>query len=124
MALARTEYSEISAPFNAAVAAVNKDAHDGTTWSKFRADVLAVIAANETWERKIRVVPWPLQIQPYVNAMLRTEVPAEIQCDQSMAAAGSLQGAATVFADDHSCRDNTVNADKIRKILNLPPTIG
>jgi hypothetical protein len=124
MAQARTEYDKISAPFNAAVTVFNNDAHAGVTWSRFEADVLAVVAANRTWERKIRAMRWPLLVQPYVNAMLRTEVPAEIRCDQAMAAAGSLQGAANVFSDDHSCRDSTVNADKIRKILNLPPTIS
>ena len=124
MAQARTEYRNISAPFNAAVTTVNTDAHEGTTWDKFRSDVLAVVAANKTWERKIRAVRWPLQIQPYVDAMLNNEVPGEIQCDQAMADAGSLQGAADVFSNNHACRGSTVNADKIRKLLNLPPTIG
>lgn len=124
MAQARAEYSKLSAPFNAAVTTVNKDAHAGTTWDKFRTDVLAVVAANKTWERKIRAVRWPLQIQPYVDAMLKTEVPGEIQCDQQMADAGSLQGAADVFSNNHACKGSTVNADKIRKLLNLPPAIG
>lgn len=124
MTQARTEYGKISVPFNAAVAVVNNDARYGTTWSKFKGDVLSVVAANRTWERKIRAVHWPLRVQPYVDAMLKAEVPAEIQCDQAMAAAGSLQGAANVFSDDRACKDSTVNADKIRKILNLPPTIS
>jgi hypothetical protein len=124
MAQARTEYSKVSAPFNAAVMAVNNDAHAGAAWSTFKADVLTVVAANRTWERKIRAIRWPLRVQPYVDAMLKTEVPAEIRCDQAMAAAGGLQGAADVFSDDRACKDSTVNADKIRKMLNLPPTIG
>ena len=124
MAQARTEYGKISAPFNAAVAVVNADARHGTTWPKFKSDVLAAVAANNTWERRIRTEPWPRKIQPYVDAMLKTEVPAEIGCDQAMADAGSLQGAAGVFSGDHACRDSTKNADTIRKILNLPPTIG
>ncbi len=124
MAQARTEYSKISAPFNAAVAVVNADARNGTTWPKFKADVLAAVAANKTWERKVRAERWPLKIQPYIDAMLTTEVPAEIGCDQAMAAAGSLQGAAGVFSSDRACRDSTKNADTIRKMLNLPPTIG
>jgi hypothetical protein len=41
-----------------------------------------------------------------------------------MAAAGSLQGAAGVFSSDSACRDSTKNADTIRKMLKLPPTIG
>jgi hypothetical protein len=121
---ARVEYARLSAPFNAAVATVNKDARNGTTWGKFKADVLAAKAANQTWARKTRAVRWPVQVQPYVNAMLRTEVPAEIQCYSAMAAAGSLQGAATAFSNDSACRDSTATADKIRSILHLPPTIG
>ena len=124
MAQARTAYSRISAPFNAAVAVVNADARGGTAWPTFKADVLAAVAANRTWERKIRAERWPRKIQPYIDAMLKTEVPAEIQCDQAMAAAGSLQGAAGVFSSDSTCRDSTKNADTIRKMLNLPPTIG
>jgi hypothetical protein len=121
---ARVEYSRLSAPFNAAVATVNRDARNGTTWDKFKADVLAAAAANQTWARKVRVVRWPLQIQPYVDAMLKTEVPAEIRCDNAMAAAGSLQGAAAAFGGDSFCRDSTATADKIRSILHLAPTIG
>jgi hypothetical protein len=124
LAQARVEYSRLSAPFNAAVATVNRDARNGTTWDKFKADVLAAAAANQTWARKVRVVRWPLQIQPYVDAMLKTEVPAEIRCDNAMAAAGSLQGAAAAFSGDSACRDSTATADKIRSILHLPPTIG
>ena len=121
---ARIRYRRISAPFNASVAAVNQDAHEGTTWARFRTDVLAAISANKKWKRKISVVRWPPRIERYVRAMLRTEVPAEIRCDRAMAAAGSLQGAADAFSNDHACRDSTANADKIRKILHLPPAIG
>lgn len=124
LAQARAEYSKISAPFNAAVATVNQDARDGTTWSTFKADVLAAAAANQTWARKVRAVRWPTAVQPYVDAMLKTEVPAEIQCYGAMAAAGSLQGAAAAFSGDSFCRDSTATADKIRSILHLPPTIG
>lgn len=124
MAQARTAYSKISMPFNAAVSVVNADARNGTTWPKFKTDVLAAVAANETWEQRIRAERWPREIQPYIDAMLKTEVPAEISCDQAMAAAGSLQGAADVFSSDSACRDSTKNADTIRKILNLPATIG
>jgi hypothetical protein len=83
---------------HAAVAVVNADARNGTTWRKFKTDVLAAVAANETWERRIRAERWPRKIQPYIDAMLKTEVPAEISCDQAMAAAGSLQDAAGVLA--------------------------
>lgn len=124
MGQARTAYSRISAPFNAAVAVVNADARNGTTWSKFKTDVLAAVTANKTWERRIRTERWPHKIQPYIDAMLKTEVPAEISCDQAMAGAGSLQRAADVFSGDGACRDSTKNADTIRRMLNLPPTIG
>ena len=121
---ARAEYSKISAPFNASVATVNQDARNGATWDKFKADVLAAAAANRTWARKIRAVRWPVQIQHYVDAMLKTEVPAEIRCYSAVAAAGSLQGAAVAFSGDSACRDSPGTADKIRSILHLPPTIG
>ena len=124
LAQARVEYSRLSVAFNAAVATVNQDARNGTTWTKFKADVLAAAAANRAWARKVRAVHWPVQVQPYVNAMLKTEVPAEIQCYNAMAAAGSLQGAAAAFGGDSFCRDSTATADKIRSILHLPPTIG
>ena len=121
---ARVEYSRLSAPFNAAVATVNRDARNGTTWDKFKADVLAAKAANQTWAGKVRAVRWPVRVQSYVDAMLATEVPAEIRCYDAMASAGSLQGAATAFSGDSACRDSTATADKIRSILHLPPTIG
>jgi hypothetical protein len=124
LAQARAEYSKISAPFNAAVATVNPDARDGTPWSKYKADVLAAAAANQTWARKVRAVRWPAGVQPYIDAMLKTEVPAEIQCYSAMAAAGSLQRAAAAFSGDSFCRDSTATADKVRSILHLPPTIG
>lgn len=124
MTQARATYRRISAPFNAAVAAVNSDAHHGTTWPRFKSDVLAAVAANKRWEQRVRAQRWPRKIQPYIDAMLKTEVPAEISCDQAMAAAGSLQGAAGVFSSHSTCKDSTKNADTIRKILNLPPTIG
>lgn len=124
MAAARTAYRRISVPFNAAVKVVNADARNGTTWRKFKTDVLAAVAANKIWERRIRAQRWPRKIQRYIDAMLATEVPAEIHCDQAMAAAGSLQGAAGVFSSHSACRDSTKNADTIRKLLHLPPTIG
>ena len=124
LAQARVEYSRLSVPFNAAVATVNQDARNGTTWTKFKTDVLAAAAANRIWARKVRAVRWPVQVQHYVNTMLKTEVPAEIHCYNAMAAAGSLQGAAAAFSGDSFCRDSTATADKIRSILHLPPTIG
>lgn len=124
IAQARTAYRKISAPYNAAVATLNRDAHEGTTWSKFKADVLAVAAQDRIWKRKVQAVRWPRRVQPYVNVLVKTGVPAEIRCDRAMAAAGTLQGAATVFSDDSACKSTAPTADKIRKILNLSPAPG
>lgn len=124
LAQARTTYSTLSGPFNAAVATLNQDAKSGTTWSKFKADLLAAVATNQTWARQVRAVRWPLQVQSLIDSMLKSEIPAEITCDQTMAAAGSLQGAANVFNDDATCKDSPATADKVRQILNLSPTIG
>lgn len=124
VAEARTAYERISAPFNDAVATVNQDAKTGTTWARFHADLLAAVSANRTWVRAVKEQRWPLRVQALIDAMLATEVPAEISCDEKMADAGSLQGAASVFGEDASCRDNPASADELRKILGLPATIG
>lgn len=121
IAQARAAYIRIARPFNAAVAAVNRDVADGAPWSRFRADTLAVVRADRAWARHMRAERWPARVQRYVTAMLRTDIPAEIQCDRAMAAAGGMQAATTVFNTRPDCKDHTANEDKIRKILHLPP---
>jgi hypothetical protein len=120
MAQARAAYMRISRPFNAAVAAVNRDVASGVPWSRFRADTIAVVRADRAWARRMRAEPWPPGVQRYVTAMLRTDIPAEIRCDRAMAAAGSLQAATTAFNSRPDCQDHTANEDKIRKMLHLP----
>ena len=120
MAQARAAYNRIARPFNAAVAVVNRDVASGAPWSRFRADTLAVVRADRAWARRMRTELWPPRVQRYVNAMLRTDIPAEIRCDRAMAAAGSLQAATTVFNSRPDCKDHTTNEDSIRKMLHLP----
>lgn len=124
LAQARTEYEKVSAPFNAAVATVNADAKKGVAWSTFHADLLNAVATNKTWAQRVKAQRWPASVQPLVDTMLKSEVPAEIGCDQKMADSGSLQGAANVFNGDADCKDSPAIADKIRKILGLPATIS
>jgi hypothetical protein len=124
MAEAKVRYDKISAPFNAAVATLNKDAKAGPTWSQFHTDLLNAVSANETWVGEIKGVRWPLKMQPLIDSMLKTEIPDEISCDQKMASAGGLEAAASVFNGDAICRDNPATADKIRTMLGLPPTIS
>lgn len=120
MAQARAAYTRIARPFNAAVAAVNRDVADGAPWSRFRADTLAVVRADRAWARHMRAERWPPRVQRYVTAMLRSDIPAEIRCDQAMAAAGGMQAATTVFNTRPDCKDHTANEDKIRMMLHLP----
>jgi hypothetical protein len=120
MAQARAAYLRITRPFNAAVAAINRDVAAAAPWSQFRADTLAVIRADRAWARHVRAIRWPVRVQRYITAMLHTNVPAEIRCDRAMAAAGSMQAAANVFNTRQDCKDNTANEDKIRAMLNLP----
>jgi hypothetical protein len=120
MAQARAAYTMIARPFNAAIAAVNRDVADGAPWSRFRADTLAVVRADRAWARHMRAERWPLRLQRYVTAMLRSDIPAETRCDQAMAAAGGLQAATTVFNTRPDCKDHTANEDKLRKMLHLP----
>jgi hypothetical protein len=124
IAQARIKYRDISAPYNAAVTTLNTDAHEGTTWPTFKADLQTAVAANEAWKRQIRTIRWPLVIQPLIDTMLKTEIPAEIGCDRAMISAGGLEGAGTTFNDDRSCQDSPATADKIRQILGLPATVG
>jgi hypothetical protein len=124
IAQARIKYRDISAPYNAAVTTINTDAHEGTTRPTFKADFQTAVAANEAWERQIRATRWPLAIQSLIDTMLKTEIPAEISCDQAMISAGDLEGAGATFNDDPSCKDSPATADKIRQILSLPPTVG
>jgi hypothetical protein len=120
MAQARAAYIRITHPFNVAVAAVNRDVADAAPWSQFRADTLAVIRADRAWARHVRAVRWPARVQRYITAMLHTDVPAEIRCDEAMAAAGGMQAATNVFNTSRDCKDNTADEDKIRAMLNLP----
>jgi hypothetical protein len=124
LAQAKTEYEKISAPYNAAVTTVNADAKKGVTWPAFHADLLNAVATNKTWVQQIKAQRWPTSVQSLIDSMLKTEVPAEINCDQSMADSGSLQGAANVFSDNSACKDSPATADEVRKILGLPATIG
>ncbi|MDR0346304.1 MAG: hypothetical protein LBI49_24920 [Nocardiopsaceae bacterium] len=121
LAQARTAYIKITRPFNTAVAAVNRDVHDASPWSRFRADTLAVARADRTWARRVGALRWPARIQRYVTAMRRTDVPAEIRCDQAMAAAGNIQTATTAFNTNPDCKDRTANENHIRSILGLHP---
>ena len=118
-AQARAAYVRITRPFNAAVAAVNRDVADAAPWNQFRADTLAVIRADRAWARHVLAVRWPVRVQRYITAMVHTNVPAEIRCDRAMAAAGSMQAATNVFNTRQDCKDNTANEDKIRALLNL-----
>jgi hypothetical protein len=95
MAQARAAYLRITRPFNAAVAAVNRDVASGAPWSRLRADTLAVVRADRAWAGHMRAERWPARVQRYATAMLRTDIPAEIRCDQAMAAAGGMQAATT-----------------------------
>ena len=107
MAQARAAYVRLTSRLNAAVAAVNRDVADAAPWSRFRADTLAVIRADRAWARHVRAVRWPARLQRYITAMLRTNVPSEIRCDQAMAAAGDMQAATNVFNTRADCKDNT-----------------
>lgn len=119
-AQARAAYVKISRPFNAAVATVNRDVGDSAPWDQFRSDTLAVVRADRAWASQVSAILWPARVQRYVNAAVRTDVPAEIRCDRAMAAAGSWPTATSVFNTRPDCKDNTADEEKIREILNLP----
>jgi hypothetical protein len=62
-------------------------------------------------------------MQPYIDSMLLTYIPANIRCTKAGIAAGSNAAAATVNDTNQDClaaTDSTI-PDTIRSMLGLPP---
>jgi hypothetical protein len=81
-AQARAAYVRITRPFNAAVAAVNRDVADAAPWSQFRADTLAVIRADRAWARHVlgERIQHPAGLQGQHRQRGQDQGPAEPGC--------------------------------------------
>lgn len=79
-------------------------ASSGTApFSKFRGDALAYVKELRAEIGKFRSVRWPTTVEARINAMIRTDFPADINCLQAMSAAGSTAASQSVANSNHDC---------------------
>jgi hypothetical protein len=84
---AAATYLRIVDPANRAADATVSDAQDVVPLSQFRHDLRVFISATRQEMARLRTVRWPDSVQPYITAMLLTDLPAGIQCAQAQIAA-------------------------------------
>ena len=93
MQQAAAVYTRIVDPGNRAGGVLSSDAQDKVPFSQYQRDAALYVTAVQRQEAELRAVRWPAKIQPYITAMLLTDTPADVQCTQSLAAAGSYTAA-------------------------------
>lgn len=116
-------YVRILDPSNVITDAINRDATDAAPFSRYKADARAYIKAIRAAAGQIRALRWPVRVQPYIDAVLLTFIPANIRCNKAGIAAGSNTAASTVADTNQNClaaSDSTL-PDTIRSMLGLPP---
>lgn len=120
---AAAAYVRIVDPWNKITDAINRDYTDAAPFSQYRADARALVRALRGVSRKFRALRWPRRVQPYITAMLLTDIPASIRCTRAGARAGSRAAAVNVndFNQDCQAASAATNADTIRSMLGLPP---
>ncbi len=89
IAQARNAYRHIVDPGNRANDAVNTDMTDAAPLTQFRADVAAFIAFNRRLPGELRSVRWPARVQPYVDAMILTDILDNVRCFTAISRAPS-----------------------------------
>ena len=115
-------YQRIIDPYNRTLNVVNTDAADGVPISQFRADTATAIARLRAVRAGLKAIRWPASVQPYIGAMLLTDVPDNIACY-------AAEGRALTYADvgvkdtSQSCiaASYSPSADQVRTLLGLPP---
>jgi hypothetical protein len=122
---ARRTYIALVSPYNVLVDQANRDQMDGAPFAQYRRDVRAIIAGDQAFSREVGQVRWPARVQPYIDAMRATDIPADIHCDQAEIRASSYSQAQVVDATNSWCQQvstgNSTNADQVRRLLHLPP---
>jgi hypothetical protein len=125
---AKHAYTAIVDPYNVLVDAANRDQMDGAPFAQYRRDVQAIIAGDRAFSRKVGQVRWPARVQPYIDAMRATDIPADIHCDRAEIRASSYGQAQVVDSTNSWCQQvstgNSTNADQVRRLLHLPPVTG
>jgi hypothetical protein len=89
-------------------------------FSQFRTDALTYATELRTEIGKFRAVRWPTRAQSRINAMVKTEFPADIGCLQAMAAAGSTAASQAVGDSNHDCMvaDNSTIPGTLQSMLS------
>jgi hypothetical protein len=96
-------------------------AASGTTpFSQFRTDALAYAKELRAEIGKFRAVRWPTKVEPRINAMVRTDFPADIGCLQAMGAADSMAASQAVGESSHDCMvaDNSTIPGTLQSMLS------
>jgi hypothetical protein len=114
-------YTEIVDPSNRAGDTVNQDQTDRVPMAQFHADARAYLAALKVTAARLAAVRWPARVEPYIHAMLTTDVQADFRCYRELRAATSYSQVNSLsFNQDCTAVENTSNADTIRSLLGLP----
>lgn len=89
-------------------------------FSQFRTDALAYVKELRAEIGKFQAVRWPANVEARINAMARTDFPADISCLQAMSAAGSTAASQTVANSNHDCMvaDNSTIPGTLPSLLS------
>jgi hypothetical protein len=119
-------YAAIVHPANRADDAAGQDATDKAPFSQFLRDNGQSITLTRRAARQLAAVRWPRSVQPYITAILNTDVPAQIRCAEALQASRNYAQVQTVADPNQACAaaQNTDNADQIRTLLGLPSLQG
>lgn len=123
---AKTAYVSLADPYNAAVDAASRDAADAAPFSQWLADNASLIGASREFMAGLRSTRWPGRVQPYVTAMLLTDMADQLSCYEAFEEAQNYSNLDTIDATNQRCIAissslASTNADMIRSILGMPP---
>jgi len=116
-------YVRIVDPMNRSLDAYQTDGSDNAPWQQFVADVRTFIRNETRAQHQLLAVRWPVRVEPYVRAMVTTDLAAGERCAREMIAAGSYATVTNVTSYNADCTatNNDANATQIRSLLGLPP---
>jgi hypothetical protein len=117
-------YTAIVDPSNRALDVVNEDYTDRVPLAQFHQDERAYLATLRAIGPRLTAVRWPRRVEPYVRAMVSTDVQADIHCAQDELRAGGYNRAQQVSLTNQACTaavNATSNPGTIRTMLGLPP---
>jgi hypothetical protein len=110
-------------PANRLIDAVNQDYTDRAPLAWFHRDQRAYIASLRVMSARLAAVRWPARVEPYVRAMVATDVQADMRCTQDELKARSYGQVDVIEYTSQDCiaAQNASNASTIRSLLGLPP---